>query len=342
MKLLALFAVVLAVAGCKSGQVDKDIMARDASDPKSHGTQELTGGTLSTVPSWIVSIHVDGRSFCSASVLSEHYLLTAAHCVENVLGGYGDVVIRRASSEGETEIVYAGRAQFLTHPDYDILWPIDAEDDIALIRLLGRGINLSLTGRARIYIDYVNPIWTLPDPQSFTFAGWGLSDPSGNAECTSDTAGVLRIGSATGLERASRDQKDLTAPQGTTHLCPGDSGSPWLFARADDFLAFAVSTGWTFRVGGNLDKATSILPKFQWIYAASRQGGCNDVECFVDFLSCAPGGNLDDLSFHQCFERRHVTGVPPDPGTACPPGQHCCEPGINQCERCIPRNLHCP
>jgi uncharacterized protein affecting Mg2+/Co2+ transport len=288
-----------------------------------------------------VGIYIDNTSFCSASVLSEHYLLTAAHCVANTADGYGNVTVRRANSPGTSHGVYTGRAQFLTHRDYERGAALDPEDDIALVRLRDGGVNLSLTGRARIYIDYVSPIWTRSDPQSFTFAGWGLTDPNGNAQCTSGS-GVLRVGNGAQLRPAGRDQKDMTAPEGTTHTCPGDSGSPWLFPRAGDFLAFAVTSGWEFNLGGNVGKATSIFPKFDWLYEASKQSGCNNVECFEEFLDCKLRGQLDDLNFYECFESKRITGSPPSPNTACPQGQHCCQPGDGQCARCIPDDQHCP
>lgn len=304
--------------------------------------QQVTAATLSLVPTWVVHIAVpDGG--CSASVLSEHYLLTAAHCVADVAAGYGDIVVRRADTPGTGQRVYNGRAQFLTHRDYNRGAGLDTENDIALLRLRDPGINLSLTGRAKIYIDYINPIWTRPESQVFTIAGWGLTDPRGDGVCTpSGVLPVLRIGTGFLLQPASRDEKQMATAVGFMKPCPGDSGTPWLFARASDFLAFAVHNGWYFQVGGNRHGATTILPKVEWIYAASKQSGCNNVECFEEFLSCAAGGNLGGLNFSQCFERRVVTGVPPDRSTVCPSGKHCCEPGVNECAVCIPNNRQCP
>jgi hypothetical protein len=323
----------------------RDPVAEDVSAVEDRGEshKELTGGTPSAVPSWIVQI-IDASSSCSASVLSEHYLLTAAHCAGKTVDlGYKDLTVMRATSAGTRASVYTGRVQFLIHPDYDHAALLDPENDIALVRLRSGAINLSLTGQARIYIDYVSPIWTKSEPQSFTFAGWGLTDLSSNSMCASGTSGILRIGNATGLRPASRDQKDMVAPEGKTHVCPGDSGSPWLFSRAGNYLAFAVTSGhWIELFTGTVDKATSIFPKWGWIYEASREpAGCDNVNCYDKFLDCKLGGALDDLPFHQCIERTRVSGPAPNPRTACPSGQHCCKPSTDKCNKCIPNNVLC-
>jgi hypothetical protein len=299
--------------------------------------QGLTRGTPSIVPSWVVEIRSSAGS-CSASVLSEHYLLTAAHCVDHAM--FDDISVFRANAANSSQRVYTGKAMFTAHPDYERGDPMDAEDDIALVFLRAGAIDLSLTGRAKMYIDYENPIWT--SAQSFTFAGWGLTDPTGGAECTSGE-GVLRIGTGAQLQPAARDAKEMNAPRGAMHTCDGDSGSPWLFARAGDYIAFAVTTGWVWEpFVANKGKATTIFPKRTWIYEASVQGGCTSSVCYDDVLSCGVRGTLGELAYEECFERRVMTGEPPPLSMSCPQGRHCCEPGDNQCDLCIPVGRLCP
>jgi hypothetical protein len=301
--------------------------------------QRLTGGAFSTVPSWVVGVTFDD-GFCSASVLSEHVLLTAAHCVTG-LGG--NITVQRASGLGLSQTIYTGQASFVKHPNYEAGILLDPEDDFALVLLKQGAINLSLTGRAKLYSDG-NPLWTLPVPQGMTFAGWGMTGAAGAVFC-SGTGGFLMLANpGTVLRPAGAGQKDMTAPLGPIHICPGDSGSPWLFSRGGDFAVFAVTSGMWFDFTGPIMKASTILPKLGWIFTATRAsgGGCNRVECFEEYLNCRPAGTLVDLSYHQCFEVRTVTGPPPPPGSACPVGQRCCEPGTDRCMRCISNQQQCP
>jgi hypothetical protein len=310
-------------------------------DDLGQSQQPLTGAQVSTRPSWVVELTADGVG-CSASVLSEHVLLTAAHCLDGVAGS---VTVKRASGPGTTQTVYIGPARYLTHPNYEAGVPLDPEDDIALVRLRGGAVNLSLTGRAKLYADS-DPPWTRPDPQQMSLAGWGLVGPAGSLFCTSNNSVLMLADAGNVLRPAGAGQKDMTAPLGPVHICPGDSGSPWLFSRAGDFAAFAVTSGVLFDFAGPglVNKATTILPKMAWIYNATVAdgSGCNQVECFEDYLLCRPVGTLGDLGYNECFEGRRVTGTPPDPSSACPVGQHCCEPGTDRCLRCVGQQQQCP
>jgi hypothetical protein len=301
--------------------------------------QSLTGGALSTMPAWVVGVTFDS-GFCTASVLSEHALLTAAHCVTG-LGG--NITVQRASGLGATQTIYSGQAQYLRHPSYESGALLDPEDDVALVLLKQGAINLSLTGRAKLYSDS-NPLWTLPVPQGMTFAGWGMTGTAGSLFCSGTGGSLMLANPGAVLRPAAAGQKDMTTPLGAIHICPGDSGSPWLFSRGGDFAAFAVTSGVGFDFTGLLNKATTILPKLGWIFDATRAGGggCNSVECFEEYLNCRPSGTLVDISYHQCFEVRRVTGTPPPPSSACPVGQRCCDPGINRCNRCISIQQQCP
>src|SRR5262249_16020084 len=136
-----------------------------------------------------------------------------------------NIFVSRASSPGGSSNVYAGKAAFLVHSDYPST-SLDAYNDFALIVLKDRAIDLSLTGRANIYIAQFQPIWT--SPQMFTFAGWGTSTTAGEIWCDENTPPVFRTGPGR-LATAARDANEVRALWGATHICPGDSGSPWLF-----------------------------------------------------------------------------------------------------------------
>jgi len=81
---------------------------------------------------WQVALFIDDAWFCGGSLISDEYVMTAAHCADganyfDIMAGAHDV---RASSEPHrVEITsYEG----FTHPDWD---PNTLENDIALVRL---------------------------------------------------------------------------------------------------------------------------------------------------------------------------------------------------------------
>jgi len=81
---------------------------------------------------WQVALFIDDAWFCGGSIISDEYIMTAAHCADgasyfNILAGAHDV---RADSEPHrVEITsYEG----FTHPEWD---PNTLSNDIALVRL---------------------------------------------------------------------------------------------------------------------------------------------------------------------------------------------------------------
>merc|ERR1719356_2318721 len=81
---------------------------------------------------WQVALFIDDAWFCGGSIISENYVLTAAHCADGA--GYFDVMagahnVRASSEPHKVEITsYEG----FTHPDWD---SNDLNSDIALVKL---------------------------------------------------------------------------------------------------------------------------------------------------------------------------------------------------------------
>ena len=306
--------------------------------------QHITGASLTTEEPWIIQYVADG-TMCSGAVLSQHWILTAAHCLDDKPRSVTDLQVSFADGLGTWQSVYNGPATFYIHPHFSraaLSW--DSEDDVALIHLNNLsgipppGISLTTTGKAKLYVPYTQPVWADPDANRFfTVIAWGQTDPNGGADCTEGTAGVKRLGTYFEVDTADADTERVTAGVGPTHLCPGDSGAPWLFARAGERVAFAIHSGRRpdLIVVGGQHRASVIQAKMEWIYRTTRT--------FVptQYLECVRVGYVGDLPYVECEEK--VAREPTPTPFPCPSGQHCCEPGPdNTCLRCIPDSQECP
>merc|ERR1711992_309710 len=172
---------------------------------------------------WIVALFVDDSWFCGGALISEKWVMTAAHCVEDAL--YFDIMagahnVRAGSEPHRVEITsYNG----WTHPQWD---HSTLANDLALIELPSP-IDFN---------DYISPSCmpekgdTADESELVTVTGWGKpSDSAGgispvlrmvsdlpcisNAECN-DFYGIVGDGIVC---------IDTTGGKGS---CNGDSGGP--------------------------------------------------------------------------------------------------------------------
>merc|ERR1719516_81588 len=172
---------------------------------------------------WQVALFIDNAWFCGGALISENYVLTAAHCVDGA--SYFDIMagahnVRESSEPNRVEITSFNG---WTHPQWS---PNDLANDIALIELPS-----PIT-----FNDYIKPS-CLPDAgdtadpdELVTATGWGK--PSDNAGGISP---VLRMvedlpiitnaecNAVYGIVQAGVVCIDTTGGKGT---CNGDSGGP--------------------------------------------------------------------------------------------------------------------
>ncbi|AUX24921.1 uncharacterized protein SOCEGT47_054620 [Sorangium cellulosum] len=319
---------VLATSGCAM-DMDTETPA-GWSEPEDGGADEvdeapqpLTSSPATTAEPWIVNLTFTGiGSRCTASVLTAHWLLTAAHCVDSLSrGALTTVSVSTRNAAGSVVNVYTGNARTYQHTFYDSGLTPDVDNDIAIVRLTGAaGVNLSVTGTARLF-GYTSP-WTSTSTsdREFSIIGYGLSDPGcGGSDSTK------RIATGFVMDRESFGVLSIKSSYGTRHTCGGDSGAPWLLTRNGVRMAVAVHSGRYYDAPSFSMKqqAALIPPKRTWMYETSKGTGL--------MLDCGT----------VCTER--VYNPEPPPGPACPSGQHCCEPGGGTtCNRCLPNSVACP
>jgi hypothetical protein len=318
-----------------------------AVDLASH-EQEITAANLTTEAPWVVRLDLPGGRLCSGSVLSEHYILTAGHC----LAGYSSnllssVTVRWANVQGGSQALYTGQGWVLRNPqwhEHEIGG--DTGEDIAMLQLGGSGVNVALTGRAKLWgwnsPDINNDPWEQSSQNRwFTLIGWGLTDPNGGSSCTSGTSGVKRIGYGFKVDATGQTATEVHAPINTTHACGGDSGAPWLFVRGGQLIAFAVHSSRfpDLIVLGDYHRAPLIKPKRNWMWEASRSNGRQLICAGAGFAGTTAFG----VTYEECHEQILPPPTPPPPSPPCPSGKRCCEPiSSTVCGLCWPTGQACP
>merc|ERR1712183_948973 len=172
---------------------------------------------------WQVALFIDDAWFCGGSLISENYVLTAAHCVDGA--SYFDIMagahnVRAASEPHRVEVTsYNG----WTHPNWNTQ---DLSGDLALIELPS----------PMAFNDYISPSClpvagdTADQSELVTVTGWGKpSDSAGGISpvlrCVDDLP-IISNGDCNavyGIVGSGVVCIDTTGGKGS---CNGDSGGP--------------------------------------------------------------------------------------------------------------------
>jgi len=276
-----LLAALALGAGCL-GQPGFDPDAQDDSEA-------LTRSPLTDQVPWAVAVS-SGTTSCSATVLSSHWILLAAHCLKAFPTPDVDVSLGLLPSSpgGPAPMLhlYNGAAHYFIHPDYhtthigDLYLDSDADDDIGLIRLeKPTGINLSRTGQAKLFADAREPYHGTWADRTFSIVGYGKgTDVGGSSDCDDGLAHGKRLARDKYTVNVSGDNYQAHAPFGSAHPCPGDSGGPWLFERgasgAREFMQFAIMSTVRPDTWVTSPKMWGALvpPRKAWIESTSASG----------------------------------------------------------------------
>ncbi len=332
-QIVAALSVAITFAIPSAGAAQSDVDSR---------TFPITNAPLTVEAPWVVGLSLP-HGWCSGSVLSERWIITAAHCIVDAPQP-GNVSVFYAAAPGRNQLVYEGPVRYHPYPDFSSRGGLrrpDRKDDIGLIELMGAGpaIDLSLTGKAKLYSPPAGEeIWIRPEAQRrFTFIGWGRTDAPSSRDCAEGTEGSKRIAKDFVLSRETRVAEQVKAPLMDAHACGGDSGAPYLVEHDGDYIAFAVHSGRNpgFPVIGTATQRGAVIrAKHQWI---NQTAGQTDEPRRM--ICPGRGVGAERQPYTECSM---VAGPPPEPAPSpppgCPPGQMCSEPGTSpgECRICIP------
>jgi hypothetical protein len=192
-----------------------------------------------------------GASFCTASIITQDVVLTAAHCVSNLSN-------TRVFFRGDhSQLVLVNIASIAVHPEFrpKIGRKQLISIDLALLRLAEP---LPATFKPIELMD-AGPVAT---GQPFRLAGFGRAD-----ESVSGTSGVLRAGILVASRPKSPVLVWLTDPDGTgLGGCTGDSGAPVLAIGQPALVAVAIrAKGNNGYSCGAMTEAVLIGPQMPWV-----------------------------------------------------------------------------
>ncbi|MGH6822725.1 MAG: S1 family peptidase [Methylocella sp.] len=203
-------------------------------------------------PYVVTVLDKSGRaSFCTASVIAQEIVLTAAHCVSSLSN------TRVLFRGGESQLVPLDIASLAVHPEFrpKIGRKHLISIDLALLRLaepLPPAFKpIELTDSAPVAIG-----------QPFRIAGFGRAD-----ESVSGTSGVLRAGILVASGPKSPVLVWLADPNGTgLGGCTGDSGAPVLAVGQPALVAVAIrANGNNGHSCGATTEAVLIGPQMPWV-----------------------------------------------------------------------------
>lgn len=230
---------------------------------------------------WVVRIVFAGEHYCTGVVLSEHWLLTAGHCVEEALPDEQVEVSQQVF--GDRTVLYDGTAELILHPDYDGSANLTHRwNDVALVGL--REGSVELAERARLAGLDCSSTEVVETLANLYAVGYG-HEPDPNTGLCSDELGskkrydgfVFRQVLGPVLD----EPREVELYGREDALCGGDSGAPLMFDRNGVPHAFAVFSGKALMRA--IFYGSLIGPKIAWLDAATASTDvplqCVDVDC---------------------------------------------------------------
>lgn len=210
--------------------------------PNSLGGNRIVGGA-EVVPNslpWQVGLLIDSQEFCGGTLISDKFVLTAAHCVEGagtieVMLGAHNIYSDSSEEHGRIELQ---TKEYIIHPNWA---PRYMRNDVALVKLPSHVT----------FTETIQPIRLAP-PKEYEHAGdklhvsgWGkTSDSSDDISPTLRQVGVVGITNSECIQAYGVAQITsstiCTSTDGVRGSCHSDSGGPLSVVENGNFIQVGV------------------------------------------------------------------------------------------------------
>jgi len=207
--------------GYKKGTLDLSAECGVAEAGKIVGGEEATPHSYP----WMAALFVDDKWFCGGTLISDEWVLTAAHCAKDasemvvMLGAHN---VREASEEGRLELT---TRDFFTHPSYST---ITLHNDLALVHLPEK---VTFTANIKpVCLPAHSEAGTAWANEQAVASGWGK--PTDSATSISPVLRHVDVETITNLwcalEFPTIINKNIICISGANgkSTCNGDSGGP--------------------------------------------------------------------------------------------------------------------
>jgi len=251
-----------------------------APKPKRHsGLWRVVNGDQAELGShpWAVSLERDsGAYFCGGSIISNRYIVTAAHCVtkgQRVWVHIGDH--DKTTSSETNSIRIEGRAK--PHPKYN---EANYENDIAIIKL-DKEINFKDLSGTVTPVCLARKRGDIYEDAEVVVAGWGALSEGGSQatvlmEATLTAISNSACGSDFIYDKSLITDNMLCAVGEGKDACQGDSGGPlvaWDERRAKFIQAGVVSWGYGCARPDAPGVYARVTKLEKWVLKQARKSG---------------------------------------------------------------------